>query len=175
MKICFTSSHGCGKTTLCQELTKHLDIPYIKEIARTEIIRTGKLPYEMTKKERFKFQKRLFELQLIAESQNQSFMSDRGLFDILAYSYDLPEYPYLLEMAKQANITGRYSHIFYIPIEFHLEGDAQRSSDIDYQKEIDNRLVNILESLDICYFKITGTVQERVEKVTSTLKLFDHN
>lgn len=174
MKICFTGSGGVGKSTLCNELTKHLPkTHYIKEIAREEIKRIGKLPYDMDTQERFEFQKRLLELQLIAESNNPNFISDRGIMDILAYSYDLPQYNYLLKMAKDANIWHRYNQIFYIPIEFPLEGDSERSADPIYQKQIDQNLVQILEDLDINYFVIKGNVEERKEKVLNTLKLFN--
>lgn len=174
MKICFVGSHGTGKSTLCEELTKDLPrVHYIKEIARGEIKRIGKLPYKMDDQERFKFQKRLLELQLIAESQNQSFMSDRGIMDILAYSYDLPQYDFLLDMAKQANIAKRYDLVFYIPIEFPVEVDGQRSGDVEYQKQIDNNLLQVLDDLNIISYKITGTVEQRKKSVLNMLKLFN--
>jgi adenylate kinase family enzyme len=174
MKICFTGSHGTGKSTLCQELTKDLPkVHYIKEIAREEIKRIGKLPYDMDDQERFEFQKRLLELQRIAESNHPNFISDRGIMDILAYSYDLPQYDFLLEMAKQANIAKRYDLVFYIPIEFPLQGDSERSPDVAYQWQIDSNLLKVLNDLKILTFKISGSVEDRKEQVLKTLHDFN--
>lgn len=174
MKICFTGSHGSGKSTLCNELTKDLPkVNYIKEIAREEIKRIGKLPYNMDKNERFEFQKRLLELQLIAESKHPTFISDRGIMDILSYSYDLPQYNYLLDIVKQSNVATRYSLVFYIPIEFPLQGDSERSGDVGYQKHIDNNLLKILYELKVPSIPITGTVEQRKQKVLDTIKLFN--
>lgn len=174
MKIALTGSQGVGKSTLCNKLTKHLPKTfYIKEIAREEIKRIGKLPYKMNDQKRFEFQKRLLELQLIAESNNPNFISDRGIMDILAYSYDLPQYNYLLDIAKQCNIATRYSLVFYIPIEFELEGDNERSNDPVYQWQIDSNLRKVLADLNVPHYKIQGSVEQRVDSVLSTLKLFN--
>lgn len=173
MKICFTGSHGTGKSTLCNELTKHLPKAfYIQEIARQEITRIGRLPYNMTDTERFEFQKRLLQLQLQAEAEHDNFMSDRGLMDILAYSYDLPQYQQLLEIALKSNIATRYSMVFYIPIEIEPVDDGIRSDDPVYQLDIDRKIVQICSDLGINTYVITGSVEERTKQVLDTLKLF---
>jgi hypothetical protein len=59
--------------------------------------------------------------QIIKEMEFDNFISDRTVFDILAYSKDL--YLYYKIKNKFLEHKNNYDIVFYIPIEFELEDD----------------------------------------------------
>jgi deoxyadenosine/deoxycytidine kinase len=166
MKIAITGSHSTGKTTLCEQLTKlYPDLYYIKETAREQIAKFGKLPQDMTTKERCKFQEAVLDSQIEQELLHDDFIADRSVFDVLAYSQDLPSYKALYKKAIRHYDLNSYDHLFYIPIEFELENDGTRPLHLKYQKLIDIRIQDYLRWFKLLHemFKLTGTVEQRIQ------------
>ncbi|MBS8122528.1 ATP/GTP-binding protein [Candidatus Vampirococcus lugosii] len=159
MKIAISGAHGVGKTNLLEKLELE-NYTKINEIAR-ELIEIMGNPKNMEPIDKSNFQHNVFIQQLIQEKKAKNFISDRSIYDILAYSEGLYCYDFL---EKVANLKKRYDAIFYIPIEFELENDGVRFEGIEFQKEIDNRIVDLLEIFYPDYYTLTGTVEERTEK-----------
>ena len=161
--ICWT--HSTGKTTLLNNLNYKNTI---QEIAR-EVIQILWVPQDMNKKERELFQRLIFTKQVSKEIELEDFITDRTLFDVLAYSMDLPCYKQLLLQAIKHLKTRPYTHVFYIPIEFTLESDWVRHTCEKYRSLIDKRILKLLNELSIPYYTITWSVDERIEKIKALI------
>lgn len=175
-RIAITGTHGVGKTTLCKELEKlevFKNYAFIEEVARKEIIKIGKMPTQLCELGKVAFQFSLLSQQMLLESDLQNFISDRSIFDTVGYSYDLIHQKgiQIKEIAKYWHDKQPYDFIFYVPIEFALEADAQRLSDIEYQAQIDANIVKTLHELNINYIPITGDIQTRIQMVLDYLKI----
>jgi len=169
LKVGIVGSHGVGKSTLAAELSKLTNTPLIIEIARNHNVNTK------DRREYFHIQKNILNDQLAAEWAHEStgYISDRTTIDNLAYfkagaKYTPDEYSDYEQKAKFYRFE--YSHIFYLPIEFGLEDDGFRFVDVDYQKQIDVILMDILSTVTANVHTITGTHNERVEQAMKILK-----
>ena len=170
MKISTTGSQGTGKTTLCEAfIAKYPKFYYLKETARIEIKKAGKLPQFMTLEERCEFQERVLDSQIEQELANDSFISDRSVFDVLAYSKGLPSYEELKEKALKHYSSNKYDVMFYVPIEFDIEGDAERDPNKEHQQEINKNIMDLLREFYLPVKIVTGTVDERLAIITDVL------
>ena len=57
----------------------------------------------------------------------------------------------------------------YLPIEFPLEIDNVRPSDVEYQKAVDSNIQRILKEYRLPYECITGSLDDRCKKVMELL------
>ena len=87
MKIALAGTHGTGKTTIIDEL-KPLNV--IREVSRKAIKKFGMNPQNMSPEQLDCFQKYIFWKQIAEETRKDDFFSDRSLYDILAYSQNIP-------------------------------------------------------------------------------------
>ena len=101
MKIVLIGSHSTGKTTLLNELKKHLNIPIIQELARAELARIGKPLNQIAPARRLEVQERILKRHLEVEKKFESFIADRSVIDILAYVYLLGIHTYFPEKVRE--------------------------------------------------------------------------
>lgn len=166
MKVAISGTHSVGKTTLLRkiDLAGYVKIP---EIPRQVILRLGKLPHEMTQKEFYLFQKELCELQVKAEKEaGENFISDRAIYDFIPYIQELKDKSLVKELTDYVlEHATAYDYIFYLPIKFPLKVDNVRKNSDEFQKIIDERLINLYKKLNIPYVVIHGDRDERVKEV----------
>lgn len=158
-------------TTMADALSEKINIPRIKEIARrydrNELLNVSSERY-MT------LQKEILEQQIKTESQYKEFISDRSSLDNLSYwinncanranSYDNGQY-----IKKATDNAKNYSHVFLLIPEFYPKDDGFRSTDIVYQMRIDAIIQAILHLYDIKHHRLTGTIENRVQKAMEIL------
>lgn len=168
MRIAIIGSQSCGKTTLGRELSKRLDLPMISELARRWDIE------KVSQTELIDIQKELLNLQIEEESKYERFISDRSTIDNMAYwlhnvanivSYDDNRQ---YKMKALMNIC-KYSHIFLLVPEFYPKGDGFRSTDIIYQMRIDAIIQTILYLKSVRHYKLTGSIENRVQQAMEIL------
>lgn len=142
----------------------------ITELAR-EVIATLGNPQDMSPRQFEVFEELLFFKQCSKEiaKSGKLFATDRTIFDVLAYAYDTDIYPILLEYAKIYLERNAYTHIFYFPIEFDMEKDWVRPEDEEYRIRIDKNIRHILWTLEIPYYTVTWSVDERVAYIESII------
>ena len=62
-------------------------------------------------------------------------------------------------------MRANYSHVVYLPIEFPIVLDGLRPDDPQFQREIDRRIVSLLETHGVTYQTISGSVEERLKQI----------
>ena len=166
-----------GKTTLLEMLKVHPDmagIEFLPESATQTIVKLNQHPLAMTQEGRANFQQLVLENQIKNEQKprlNQSsFISDRGVIDGLTYSYDLSNFQSLITQIKDYLVGNPYTHIIYLPIEFKFDSTGRELEDNVFQKETDTKLVEVLKMLNLDYYTLTGSRQERVDKFLEIIK-----
>lgn len=162
MKIAVVGSHGVGKTTLAKGLSKVLKYPIVPDIAR-EAFRKGFTINEKTPPEN---QLWILCKQMEYEKKLQdNFIADKTLFDNIVYSRKIFTDKRLLKLIEDiVRKIAKYDIFLYIPIEIPLINDNVRSSDINFQRIIDEEYILLLKDLKIKHHEIRGNIPERIEK-----------
>lgn len=175
-RLILTGAHGVGKSTI---LNHYKDLGYncITEVVRN-LTKTGVNINEMGDDVG---QKTIFkEYQKLLKSK-KGYISDRGLVDVLSYTCshaiaeDNEEGPMKKLADKQYMTAAKFYHdnpdieICYFPVEFPVVDDGLRSTNEEFRAEIDFLIKTFLDSAELKYHTITGTVEERIAKVESIL------
>lgn len=178
-KIAIIGTFGVGKTTLLNELAKlpeFKDYHIVRETAR-EYLETHKLDINTVNADPellYQFQKNCLKNQW-QEEQHDKFLSDRSVYDSLAYSELGLSDDKMTDLLAEIDIgLYKYDVILYIPIEYPMSQadiDDNRSPDEDYRARVDVEIfaqaVAHFPVTDI--YTITGTVEERVKQVLQLL------
>lgn len=173
-RIAIVGSFSTGKTTLAELVAGLLDLPLLPEAAR-EVVSLG---FKLDKEATPETEALIFLKQYNNEIATEEFVGDRSLIDVMAYAgWVLENQPPRKEMAlweecerlAERNLRSNYSHVFYLPIEFPIVLDGLRPDDPVFQKEIDGRIVALLTRHGVSYQTVTGTVEERLEKLEAAV------
>jgi hypothetical protein len=172
-RIVIVGSFSTGKTTLSEAAALELDLPILRDVAR-EISGLGfKLDMDAT----VETETLIFLRQYVNELSHAEFIGDYSIIHVLAYAGWVLEHQQrrkefalfdaCLDIARHH--SSNYSHIFYLPIEFGIVPDGLRPDDEGFQKEIDRRIVGVLDHYRMPYETLTGTVEERLAKLVKTV------
>lgn len=170
-RIILTGAQGTGKTTLMNALAKDgtRTISHIRKYAAQQDIDITSAS-ELGQKEFFKSLKK--EL-----SSKKSYISDRGLTCVAAYTFEKA----LDNIISKKTADKQYMDIIkfhsenpdillvYVPIEFEIEDDGTRSVDAAFQQKIDFLIKNILDTTQVKYITVTGSVEERKAQIEAAL------
>jgi len=129
----------------------------------------------MTEEQRFGFQLDIFTKQLRQEEMLDEFISDRSIYDNIAYNRLLlnKEKSNKIEnLLKAIQDKVRYDILFYVPIEFELENDGIRFEDEQFRKLVDEEIKKILEEYKVSYITLRGSIQDRLKIIEDTIREF---
>jgi len=169
MKI-LLGSHGVGKSTLLKEVQKVLPDYYVTDgFSRPVYKISNMLDFSENEKQIVINQLSAWAYQNYLSHKNV--ISTRSIIDCIIYSQILaPEVNIkdLIELFEETKHEVEY--FFYIPIEFGFIYDPERLNE-ELQKKIDGLFVDFIDSFVPVekVVKITGTVEERLEKITKYL------
>lgn len=170
-RVAIVGSHWTGKSSLLEALPI---IGKVNETAREIIDEYGTTPDKLSYTDKVVFENRIINSHIIKESEALrkygSFVSDRSVYDVLAYAKSLgikdEDYLHLEELSSANEI---YDKVFYLPIEFPLSVDYARWGWESFQKEIDKSLRSLLEERGYEIEEVRGTVEERVNQIIFSL------
>ena len=175
MKVAFIGAFSTGKTTLANLFAHEWDYPLLPEVAR-QVVELG---FPLDQSATAETETLIFLKQWRAEEQHDHFVADRSIYDVLAYAdwvmehnpADRKENHLWYEARELAllDLRARYHHVFYLPIEFPIVLDGLRPNDPDFQADIDRRIRHLLESADVAFETLTGSVEERQAQVRAAV------
>lgn len=171
MKIALIGAHKTGKTTVFELLKPHLqDFHFIPEVIQ-------EFNYNTTSHYEYMYiQERVLSTQMHQESQHSNVVCDRSLIDNFAYMV-ASCYKYKPLSHQYCDIIGDlteksmtvvsaiekfndYAYLFYFP---PLPDTKPKHK--EYQELIDHIIKYLLYQYDIIYTTLTGTPEERVQKI----------
>ena len=174
-RIAIVGSFSTGKTTLAEAVTEPLDLPLLPEAAR-EVAALG---FKLDKDATPEVETLIFLKHFYNEMVHADFVADRSLVDVMAYAgWVLDNQARRKETAlfdectkiAQHHLRSQYTHVFYLPIEFPIVPDELRPNDPGFQKEIDERILGLLETYDVAYETLTGDVPTRIAALMDGIK-----
>ena len=172
MKIAIIGAQGVGKTTLAQQINKEYpQFQILPEAARL----AQKAGYKLDHTATVETELWLINKQIELESEENHWVADRCGIDLLAYIQFLFSHENkLIEFATKTLVPkfNNYDLVVYLPSgEFAIEDDGLRTTDLKFQKDIDNQIKDILDKNKIKFIKIVGAPEERLEEVKKLLNL----
>jgi predicted ATPase len=173
-RIIITGAHGTGKTTLMNALAED-GTRTISQVDRKVVEENGWGHSENTNTE---CQKAIYKAIKKELSSKRSYISDRGLSCVAAYTFNkalIGEIPRKVAEKQYLDLAKFHREnpdilVVYTPIEFPLVTDGVRSTDPQYQEQIDFLIKNILDTTETPYITVHGTVEERKAQVEEELK-----
>ena len=170
MKIAIIGAQGVGKTTLAQQINK--DYPLFKILPEAARL-AQKAGYKLDHTATVETELWLINKQIELESLEDNWVADRCGIDLLAYiQFLFSQELNLIEFATKTLVPkfSNYDLVIYLPSgEFEIEDDGIRTTDIKFQKDIDDQIKGILEKHKVKFVKIVGSPKERLEEVKKIL------
>ncbi|MDQ4097701.1 MAG: ATP-binding protein [Actinomycetota bacterium] len=167
MKIAFVGSFSTGKTTLANLFAREWDYPLLPEVAR-QVVELG---FPLDQRATAETETLIFLKQWRAEASHERFVAARSVYDVLAYADWVMEHQdgsrkenHLWYEAREIallDLRARYDHVFYLPIEFPIVLDGLRPDDPSFQADIDRRIRHLLETADVRFHALSGSVETR--------------
>jgi len=166
MIICFIGSGSTGKTTLGKALELKTGIKYVESPTRN----VSAVLQDVTAEGQRECITNYYDEY---RSHSKPVIFSRTIFDVIAYAmaYDvwsMDEATYRIKHYIKSEFYPDY--IFYLPIEFDAVKDGVRDVFLDKQKDVDGFIQAILTQCKIDYHLISGSVDERINKILEVLK-----
>jgi nicotinamide riboside kinase len=167
MRIALCGSHGVGKTTLAKIVAEEYGLPILHDI----VVDAYKLGLPINENTTTETQMRLAAKQFEQERTIVSFVADKCIFDYFIYAEVLHLDPDVVASIKKMALDSyQYDAIFYIKPEFPIPHDGVRSTNVQFQAEVDDLYLGFLEENAIPYHLLTWSIQERKEQILSFIE-----
>tara|TARA_R110000803_G_scaffold61103_2_gene120798 strand:- start:880 stop:1410 length:531 start_codon:yes stop_codon:yes gene_type:complete len=174
MKLAFTGAQSTGKTTLLKELKRDPDFS-LKYDFRDEITRRMQKKGLSINESGNDITQLLIMNSHIKNTLIDNVIMDRCALDGLVYTDWMYRkgkiQQWVIEYADNVfkMLIDRYDYIFYLVPEFDIEDDGVRSTDIDFRNEIVILFEQYIKAWNIPVIKLTGTVEQRLNKIKETI------
>ena len=187
MRIFFYGAQGTGKSTLVDKLKFILPEYKIMDSPSRLFLHDKTIQRNINTSEYMDFQKKILLYCLNYYVSKDNFYSSRSIIDSYAYlQYALKQsdnYKTTSFLTGMLSLLDTYADLcfnsnaiyFYLPIEFKLNNsNPLRDTDPQYQKDIDQLMLSsvkhIKDKFTILDYKLSGSVEERMEQINTTLK-----
>ena len=181
MKVYMSGAHSCGKSSLVRYISEKYKLPIISETARM-VLSEQELQIDTLRgdlKVADEYQQQVFNRQILEEKKYSSFVSDRSIIDVLAYSAQhtrvLPQLMTSPELTGHISILKDPNSILFFvrPSKATLKADGVREFlNWDGIVAIDAQIKLLLEMFEIRYFEINNdNMQSRVRLIDNVLSI----
>jgi len=183
LKIGLMGSHDTGKTTLgftiCGKLkTRHYNVDYVAEVSR-QIPATLKVNEGTNFFAQYWILNQQINDEILAKLRGANMIvTDRTVVDNYAYAFRAAQ-PHVKQIfeedlkvmeAKCLHWVKTYDFLFYVAIpNKKMEEDGFRSTEKEFQLEIDGYIKQINKDWDLNVVYLEGTNDERIEIMLNTL------
>lgn len=174
MKIGFTGTMSCGKTTLVnalKELPEFKD--YIFTTERSKYLRDLGIPLNTDSTIKGQM---IFGAERASELINPYIITDRTIIDVMAFTRLAKSIPYYIASDYEnlyKHLIPVYDYIFYIsPEGIEIEDNGVRTIDPEYRITIDKEIQKVISSYRNKikhYHQISGSTEERIEQIKNIL------
>ncbi len=167
MKIAFIGTHGTGKTTLAYDLVSKLkkrgiDVGFLSEVARSCPFPINR---ETTKKSQIWIMLSQIIKELEAEEKTEVLVSDRSVLDGYCYYVNKFGRSEILEPLVREHLKT-YSYLIRVPIrEGFLRKDKVRSTESEFQKEIDMQFDRFLKEFKIKHIDLSKKENKKEDEI----------
>jgi len=162
MKIAICWAHGVWKTTISKIISEKYSLKILPDI----VVDAYKMWLEINENTPIETQVWLVGKQFENEKINLDFVADKCIFDYYVYAKVLGMDKDVVEMAKKIALkTYNYDYIFYINPEFPIEDDWIRSTNVEFQKWIDEFYEKFLVENNIKFTKISWNIENRKNQI----------
>lgn len=175
--VTLTGAHGVGKTTLIdavvRELSHNHDITVVKEPAR-EIAKEGFYVNDKITLDGV-YEYLSYCLAEARQAATSLVLTDRSIFDLYVYTRDQfgGKFSRSLEklIVQQILAERKRTKLWvYVPIEFEMEEDDIRPTDIDYQHHIDGVVCELIRHFELPNFTVSGSLEERTMRLSKRIQ-----
>ena len=174
MKIGFCGTISVGKTTLVNALKELPEFSgYEFRTERSKYLRDLGIPLNTDSTLKGQF---VFLAERSSELYLENIITDRTVIDVMAFTISSHSIPYFVcDTLNEAasHLLHEYDYIFYVsPEGVEIEDNGVRETDANYRIKIDNEIQKLLikyNSKIPNLIKISGTTEERIQKVKQTL------
>ena len=176
MKIGFCGTVSVGKTTLVnalKELPEFADYNFATE--RSKYLRDLGIPLNTDSTLKGQI---IFFAERASELFQENIITDRTIIDVMAFTRLAKSIPYF--MADNLNdavapLLREYDYIFYVsPEGVGIEDNGVRTIDAKYRNKIDKEIQRLLHQHKHKipnYFELSGTTEERIQKIKQVMSL----
>ena len=199
MRIAVSGTYSSGKTTTTIALAHLTGLPRTHAKTMREILPValpGKRLEDCTMPELFQLGIRRYAERVLHESQLQgTYISDGSALHEWVYGKGRLTYginPSDLSSSQALDPTAlkiydeffdgygsivkqhareSYDVFIHLPVEFPLVADGHRPVSEDFRVMSDQLLLNTLDELNIKYYKVSGSIEERLNKIIEILNL----
>lgn len=173
MKITVVGAHGTGKTTLAKKLAERLSLTYIPDVVPEAFSKKFLINENTPPETQFWILSKQLELE---RNTPLPWIADKSLFDNIVYGgFSIYDTEVRNVIRKIVFDHPSYDLIFYLPIEFSLNGDENRvlrSLNTDFQKAIDISYKKLLIDHEIPFIELTGSVDNRVKTALDQISAY---
>lgn len=174
MKIGFTATMSCGKTTIVnalQQLPEFKDYQFSTE--RSKYLRDLGIPLNTDSTIKGQM---IFAAERASELIQPNIITDRTIIDVMAFTRLAKSIPHYISDDYEkmtSHLIREYDYIFYIsPEGIEIEDNGVRTTDPKYRLEIDKEIQKIISEYRNKIRNLiilSGTTEERIEKITKTI------
>lgn len=168
MKISIVGSHGTGKTTTAQMIADQLDYNFIPDVVADAFKNKFEINENTPPETQFWILTKQIELQ---RNTPESWVMEKSLWDNIIYgSFSIKDKKVIDVIENIVLKNAEYDIVFYLPIEFAIEDDGLRSTNIEFQKSIDDKLLKYLKKIGQKYYTLSGSRDDRLKKAIKIVK-----
>jgi nicotinamide riboside kinase len=176
MKIGFCGTMSVGKTTLVNALKELPEFAgYEFRTERSKYLRDMGIPLNTDSTLKGQI---IFFAERSSELFYDDMITDRTVLDVMAFTRLAKSIPYFMADALNdavSHLIREYDYIFYIsPEGVELEDNGVRTIDAKYRKEVDKEIQQLIlkhKPKFRSYHELSGTTEERIEKIKQVMSL----